>query len=226
MEKPNTTHKKLSEFSNRSIKLNLMKWIEFANDEQVKSGKKWYDEAMLFCKEIAKEYKIDAYTVATVVSCLSPNNKWEQNKKDTIATIKFFCYHNSGNTMTGFSLKKEAQLEEYLKCVKCCTYKANRKKAWEALCDGTEIQKSSPKTHSFAMNIAFNSSEHITIDKWHLRACQVSPKAKPQKLQESCTALQYRNIERITADIAKIYNLKGYELQAIIWLAIKAKWER
>ena len=213
MEKPNTTHKKLSEYSNRSIKSNLIKWIDFANDEQVKSGKKWYDEAMLFCKEIAKKYKIDAYTVATVVSCLSPNNKWERNKVDAEATIGAF---------TSGKFTKE----EFMKLVKVCTYNANKLKAWEALCDGTEIQKSSPKTHSFAMNIAFNSSEHITIDKWHLRACQVSPKAKPQKLQESCTALQYRNIERITADIAKSYNLKGYELQAIIWLAIKAKWER
>lgn len=222
MQKLKTTHKKLSEFSNRQIKLNLMKWIEFANAEQVKDGKKWYDEAMIFCKEIAKKYEpvLDAYTVATVVSCLSPNNKWEQNKKDTIATIEFFIFvlrHNNHPI---------SKLELYLNKVKCCTYKANRKKAWEALCDGKEIQKSSPKTHSFAMNISFNSSEHITIDKWHLRACQVSPKAKPQKLQESCTALQYRNIERITADVAKIYNLKGYELQAIIWLAIKAKWER
>jgi hypothetical protein len=222
MKKPNTTNKKLSEFSNRNIKLNLMKWIEFANDEQVKDGKKWYDEAMLFCKDIAKEYKIDAYTVATVVSCLSPNNKWEQNKKDTIATINYFMRLNS--IRSGKVSKEDARF--YLRKVKCCTYKANRQKAWQALCDGTEIQKSSPKTHSFAMNIAFNSSEHITIDKWHLRACQVPPKANPQKLQESCTALQYRNIERITADIAKIYNLKGYELQAIIWLAIKAKWER
>ena len=53
MKNLNSTRKKLSEISNRSIKLNLMKWIEFANDEQVKNGKKWYDEAMLFCKEIS-----------------------------------------------------------------------------------------------------------------------------------------------------------------------------
>ena len=226
MNKTKTTKKKLSEISNRSIKLNLMKWIESANDEQVKNGKKWYDEAMRFCKDIAKEYNLDPYTVATVVSCLSPNNKWEQNKKDAIATIKTFCYWNSGETMTGLKLKKEKQLEQYLKTIKCCTYKANRKKAWEALEQGTEIHKTSPKTHSFAMNIARNSSEHITVDKWHLRACQVSPISKKRDLQEACTALQYRNIERITSEVAKLYNLKGYEFQAIVWLTIKAKWER
>lgn len=225
MKNSNTTKKKLSEISNRSIKLNLMKWIESANDEQVKNGKKWYDEAMLFCKEIAKEYNKDAYTVATNLSCLSVNNKWEQNKKDTIATIAFFNKVLANSRLRGVKLY-EATVENYLKTIKCCTYKANRKKAWKALCQDLEIQKTSPKTHSFAMNIARNSSEHITIDKWHLRACQVSPISKKRDLQESCTALQYRNIERITSEVAKLYNLKGYEFQAIVWLTIKAKWER
>ena len=213
MKNSNTTKKKLSEISNRSIKLNLMKWIESANERQVEKGKYWYKDAMLFCESIAKKYKVDSYTVATVVSCLSPNNKWERNKVDAEATIGAFT---SGKFTKA----------EFMELVKVCTYNANKIKAWEALEQGLEIQKSSPKTHSFAMNIARNSSEHITIDKWHLRACQVSPISKKRDLQESCTALQYRNIERITSEVAKIYNLKGYEFQAIVWLTIKAKWER
>ena len=214
MKNSNTTKKKLSEISNRTFKSNLVKWIDFANEDQIKDGKNWYKDAKEFVRFNSIVYNIDAYTIATVVSCLSPNNKWEQNKKDAIATIVF--YKNN----------PFAKVETYLKEVKCCTYKANRKKAWEALHQGTEIQKSSPKTHSFAMNIALNSSNHITIDKWHLRACQVSPISKKRDLQEGCTSLQYRNIERITAEIAKEKGLKGYELQAIIWLTIKTKWER
>ena len=190
-----------------------MKWIESANDEQVKNGKKWYNDAKQFCESIAKKYNLDSYTVATVISCLSPNNKWERNKIDAEATIGAF---------TSAKFTKA----EFMELVKVCTYNANKLKAWEALEQGLEIQKNSPKTHSFAMNIARNSSEHITIDKWHLRACQVSPISKKRDLQESCTALQYRNIERITSEVAKIYNLKGYEFQAIVWLTIKAKWER
>ena len=205
--------KKLSEISNRSIKLNLMKWIESANDEQVKNGKNWYNDAKEFCESIAKKYKLDSYTVATVISCLSPNNKWERNKIDAEATI--------GSFTSGKFTKAE-----FMELVKVCTYNANKLKAWEALEQGLEIQKTSPKTHSFAMNIARNSAEHITIDKWHLRACQVSPISKKRDLQESCTALQYRNLERITSEVAKIYNLKGYEFQAIVWLTIKSNWER
>tara|TARA_R100000951_G_scaffold37291_1_gene31897 strand:+ start:241 stop:885 length:645 start_codon:yes stop_codon:yes gene_type:complete len=214
MKNLQNTKKKLSEISNRTFKSNLLKWIDFANAEQIESGKNWYNDAKSFVEFNSTVYNIDAYTIATVVSCLSPNNKWEQNKKDAIETLYFFKNN------------PHAKVETYLKEVKCCTYKANRKKAWEALQQGLEIQKNSPKTHSFAMNIALNSSDHITIDKWHLRACQVSPTSKKRDLQEGCTALQYRNIERITAEIAKKKYLKGYELQAIIWLTIKAKWER
>ena len=213
MKNSNTTKKKLSAVSNRSIKLNLMKWIESATDEQVKEGKNWYNDAKEFCESIAKKYKVEPYTVATVISCLSPNNKWERNKIDAESTIGAF-------TSGKFSKA------EFMELVKVCTYNANKLKAWEALEQGLEIQKTSPKTHSFAMNIALNSSEHITIDKWHLRACQVSPISKKRNLQESCTALQYRNIERITSEVAKLYSLKGYEFQAIVWLTIKAKWER
>jgi hypothetical protein len=213
MNKTKTTKKKLSEISNRSIKLNLMKWIESANEEQVANGKNWYNDAKQFCESIAKKYNLDCYTVATVVSCLSPNNKWERNKVDAEATI-------------GAYTSEKFTKDEFMKLVKVCTYNANKLKAWEALEQGLEIQKSSPKTHSFAMNIARNSAEHITIDKWHLRACQVSPISKKRDLQENCTALQYRNIERITSEVAKLYSLKGYEFQAIVWLAIKAKWER
>jgi hypothetical protein len=98
-----------------------MKWIESANDEQVQNGKNWYNDAKSFVEFNSTVYDIDAYTIATVVSCLSPNNKWEQNKKDAIATLYFF----KNNPF--------AKVETYLKEVKCCTYKANRKKAWLAL---------------------------------------------------------------------------------------------
>ena len=214
MKNLNITNKKLSEYSNKEFKSNLKKWYNFATAEQKYRGTKWYEDAQKFTEIVAVHFKLDPYIVATIISCLSPNNKWETNKENTFFTLHFH------------ELNPNATEEEYLKNVKCSTYFNNRKKAWRALKQGKEIQKTAPKTHAFAMNIGLNSGEHITIDKWHLRACQVSPKADPQNLQESCTALQYRNIERITAEIAKEKGLKGYELQAIIWLTIKAKWER
>jgi hypothetical protein len=205
---------KLSSFTNRVIKNNLLTWLAEASTDEIREGLEWYDDAQAFTNALSKKYSVDAYTVATVISCLSPNNKWERNKVDAEATIGAFT---SG---------KFTQ-EEYLKLVKCCTYKANRVKAWRALETGEEIQESSPKTHAFAMNVGFLSSEHCTVDKWILRACQSkSYEFIDANLQTSCTIKQYQNIERIVNEIAKTKSLKAYELQAIVWITIKRVWER
>jgi hypothetical protein len=37
--------------------------------------------------------------------------------------------------------------------------------------------------------------------------------------------MQYKRIERLTAQLAKREGFKGYELQAIIWVTIKNNWE-
>jgi len=205
---------KLSSFSNRIIKNNLLSWLAEATTDEIRAGLEWYDEAQAFANALSKKYAVDAYTVATVIADLSVNNEWERNKVDAEATIGAFT---SG---------KFTQ-DEYIKLVKCCTYKKQRIKAWKALETGEGIQASSPKTHAFAMNVGFLSSEHCTVDKWMLRACQSkSYEFQNPNLQQTCTIKQYQNIERIVNEIAKSKSLKAYELQAIIWVTIKRVWER
>ena len=102
----------------------------------------------------------------------------------------------------------------------------NKSKAWDILEQGDEITAKSPKTHSFAMNVGLLSADHITVDKWHIRACLTEAKDGKTETQESCTSVQYRRIESITAKLAKKYKLKGYEFQAIVWLTIKSIWEK
>ena len=205
---------KLKSFSNRIMKNNLNSWYSIATKDEIRNGLEWYDEAQSFTRVLSMKYSVDAYTVATVISCLSPNNKWQRNKVDAEATVGAF---------TSGKFTKE----EYLKLVKCCTYKANRVKAWQALETGEGIHSTSPKTHAFAMNVGFLSSEHCTVDKWMLRAFQSKAHdAIDANLQTSCTIKQYQNLERITNEVAKTKSLKAYELQAIVWLTIKRVWER
>jgi len=192
---------------------NLETWYKSATRSNRKAGKSWYKDAQSFCKDTAKKYNIDSYIVASVVSALSPNNKWERNKIDAEALIG--C----------FSCGKFTE-KEIMENVKVCTYDANKLKAWKILREGKKISSQSPKTHAFAMNVGLLSRDHITIDKWHLRACVCVPNDGIVDAVESCTALQYRRIEAITAKLAKRYRLKGYQLQAIIWVAIKESWNR
>jgi hypothetical protein len=190
------------------IRSNLLAWFNHATEQNRKDGMLWYSEAQTFCHDLAKEFGISPYICASVVSCLSPNNKWERNKIDARTVI---VAHKAG-------LQPES--------VKVCTYNANKAKAFRVLSEGEAIAASAPKTHSFAMNVGLLSPDHITIDKWHIRACITKPADGIVATVESVTDKQYRRIEAITAEIAKDCGLKGYEFQAILWIAIKQAWNR
>ena len=185
----------------------LRKWLEQGIEDYLVflQGKEWYKEAQEFVKYISDKYAVDAYVVACVVAILSPNNKWERNKIDAEALIKAFVESGAEGALL----------------VKVCTYNPNKVKAVKVLCGEIELSTKSPKTHSFAMNVGLNSPEHITVDKWHLRACVSKPSEGVVDAVESCTATQYRRIEALTSKVAKEFGLKGYEAQAIIWVKIK-----
>ena len=201
--------KKLSvtNYSDTKIKNRLNYWFNQATEQEIKDGKNWYKDAQEFSKYLSETYNIDSYVCASVISALSPNNKWERNKIDAETVIKA---HLNGITPGS---------------IKVCTYNANKNKAFDIL-NGKVITEKSPKTHAFAMNVGLLSSDHITVDKWHLRACLVYPNDGILPCVESCTSVQYRRVEKITSQLAKENNLKGYEFQAIVWVTIKNKWGR
>lgn len=199
--------KSIINYSNTKIKNNLKRWFETAKEQDVLNGKNWYKEAQDFCEYLSKKYDLDTYTCATVLSCLSPNNRWERNKVDAEAVI---VAHKNG-------IAPES--------IKVCTYTTNKLKAFRCL-DGEMIGENAPKTHAFAMNVGKLSTDHVTIDKWHLRSCMIRPSEGIQPCVETLTSKQYRRVERVTSELAKEFNLKGYEFQAILWVTIKNKWNR
>lgn len=192
----------ITKFSDTKIKNRLNYWFSLATEEDINNGKNWYKDAQDFAKYLSETYGIDSYVCASVISALSPNNKWDRNKIDAETVIKAY--------LNGIAPES----------IKVCTYNANKKKAFNIL-NGKVITEKSPKTHAFAMNVGLLSSEHITIDKWHLRACLSKVKTD---VVESCTAVQYRRVEKITSQLAKENGLKGYEFQAIVWVVIRNIW--
>jgi hypothetical protein len=201
------------QITEQDIYNNLEAWYKESTRLNRKEGKIWYKDAQTFCKDISKKYKIEPYIVASVVSALSINNRWKRNKIDAEALIG--CYASGKFTE-----------KEIMEDVKVCTYDANKLKAWKILTQGKKISAKSPKTHAFAMNVGLLSSDHITIDKHHLRACVCVPTDGIVEAVTQCTSLQYRRIEAITSKLAKRYRLKGFQMQAIIWVTIKQNWNR
>ena len=201
--------KRISETTDRKIANNIKRWHKRASPENIDAGMVWYDDAMRFSRKLAREYKVTRRTSAGVIACLSPNNKWERNKYDAEQMISH--YRDGHKSWQG---------------LKICTYDDNKDKAWDILTEGEHLTEKSPKTHSFAMNVGNKSPNYVTIDKWHMRASLARPRDGITLTQENPTKLQYKRLEKITLDIARMHKLKGYELQAIIWLTIKEKWNR
>jgi hypothetical protein len=205
--------KKIIETSDIVMSNNIESYYLASDKRLRKLGKIWYKEAQDFVMYLSKKYNVDPFRISGANAYLSINNRWERNKVDTEATVGAFA--------SGKFTK-----EEFMKLVKVCTYNANKSKAWDVLEKGEMITAKSPKIHSFAMNVGLLSPDHITIDKWQVRASLTKAKDGRTDTQTQITSVQYRRIEAITAKLAKKYKLKGYEFQAIVWLTIKSIWEK
>ncbi len=194
--------KELSKYKLNKISKNLDKFFNIATDDQVKDGLKWYKEANKIVLNIATEYKIDPYKVASVLSALSPRNKWKQNIADTIKVCKAWT---EGKTPED---------------IKVCTFHTNKFKAFAILDDKVKITDKSLKTFNFVRNIAFLDPTALTVDIWHLRACF----DKIIKIDNaSIGRVAYRQIKKLTLAKAEKLGITGFEFQAIVWTSIRTK---
>ena len=198
----------IKDVSDAEISLSFARWANAATKQEIKDGLIWYKAAQDHCRVQAKRYGISTYNYATIVSMLSPNNKWERNLIDADQLVSSYL---AGESIDDF---------------KVCTYGANKLKAWNAMSKGSEIDgTNSPKTHSFAMNM-IGSIDSITIDKWMIRAALCGPDDGVIDTVESVTPKQYRRLEALCATVAQGFGMAGHSIQAIIWLTIKRHWGR
>ena len=190
--------KKQSKYELQKISKNLDYFFNLATDEEIKQGKRWYQEANQFCVDTAKEYNVTPLQVASVVSALSPRNRWEQNLVDA---KKVFQAIQEG---------KEAE------DIKVCTFHKNKFKAFELAKENIFITEDSPKTFNFVRNIAHLDPTALTVDIWHIRACLKQFKSIGNA---QIGKVAYKQIKDLTIKKAQKLGLKGYEYQAVIWLA-------
>ena len=190
--------KKLTKYQLSKISRNLDYFFNVATKQDIKSGLNWYKDANSKAVEISKKYGIDVYKVAQVISALSPRNKWAQNIKDADKVCQAFTIGLSPND------------------IKVCTFHTNKFKAFNILNNNVTITDKSLKTFNFVNNIAYLNNDFLTVDIWHLRACfndKISIKSA------SIGRIAYEQIKRLTIKKANKLGIKGFELQAIIWLS-------
>lgn len=189
--------KKLTKYQLKKISSNLDYFFNNATKNEIKQGKLWYKNANDICKDIAQKYNTNVLTAANVISALSPRNKWNQNIKDAYKVFD--------------AQKNNLHPED----IKVCTFHKNKFKAFNCIQNKVLITDKSLKTYNFVNNMAHLDNDFLTVDIWHLRACF------NKSIQINSAAIgriAYKQIKELTIKKANILGLKGFELQAIIWL--------
>ena len=192
--------KKQSKYELQKISRNLDYFFNLATPEDVKQGKRWYQEANQFCEDVAKEYNTTPLQVASVVSALSPRNRWEQNLIDAKKVFQ--------------AIQEGKEAEE----IKVCTFHKNKFKAFELAKGNIFITEDSPKTYNFVRNIAHLDPTALTVDIWHIRACL---KQFKNIGSAQIGKVAYQQIKSLTIKKAQKLGLTGFEYQAILWLSVQ-----
>lgn len=192
--------KKLTPYQLTKISRNLDYYFNKATKQDIKDGLNWYLTANDICKDIATKFNTTSLKAAEVIAIASPRNKWEQNIKDAYKIFEAVQY----------GLQPED--------IRICTFHSNKWKAFNAISNNVNVTDKSLKTYNFVHNIAHLSSEHLTIDIWHLRACF---SRMMQIDKASIGRIAYGQIKALTIKKANKLGLKGFELQAIIWNSIR-----
>jgi len=189
--------KQLTDIQLAEVNSNLDNYFSLATDGDIDNGIAWYKQAHYICKDLSKQYNVPIAAVASIVSALSPRNKWDQNIKDTKTVLNAIHCNLSPDD------------------IKVCTFHRNKRKAFLLGQGKSEITEASLKTFNFVKNIADLDEGYVTIDVWHLRACF------GKTIRNTPTPTVYKQLKELTINKAKEKGLKGFEYQAIIWNSVK-----
>jgi hypothetical protein len=192
--------KRFSRYKLNKISDGLDYWFDKSNQDDVYNGLNWYKDANRLVVDLSKKYNVSKLKVASVISALSPRNKWDQNIIDAELVINSFKsnIHHSH--------------------IKVCTFDSNKIKAFNILSGCAEIKDSSRKTYSFVSNICDLNENFVTVDVWYLRACGTYT-----SIPETPNKTQYDQIVDLTINKANKLGIRGYEYQAIVWCSIRNK---
>lgn len=176
---------------------NLQHVLSSASLNDIETGLNWYNEFYIWSEKLAKKYNYSTFTIAQIFSALSPRNKLEKNKIDTITVLD--------------AIKNNLAPEQ----IKVSTFHNNKNKAFDIARGLKQITKDSLKTYSFCKNVGELNSDFVTIDVWQLRALSL------KKQNKVPTKLEYMQLVDLHKKIAQKNNILGYQLQAITWEALR-----
>lgn len=176
----------------------IMKWYLIATKQQVVEGISWYSEAHSLAVQLSSQYGVSVLQAAQIISVLSPQKKWEQNKLEAVA---IFNEHFNGITPSFGYFATARTIDE-----------CHRIMQGEWMIGSARL-----KTYSFADNIAYLDSTEVTIDRHALRVAYDDTTAAIDKVSKT----QYLEARQAYRMVAASLGIKAYQLQAITWVTYK-----
>ena len=178
--------------------------LDLATAAETAGGQSWYQQANQIAVTLADRYEITEEQACGVIAALSPRNKWDRNVIDAENLIAAWV---AGGT-------------EACEDVKVCTFGANKAKAIrcldEGFADGSIFMiLSGPKLKEFYSCI--RGIDDVCIDG-HAYSIWFGDRVKLADVPSIGKKLR-EEIKKDYLAVAKKNNLKGFEVQAITWVA-------
>jgi hypothetical protein len=174
---------------------NIERFFNLATPEEKK--RVWYAVERAFCDDLAVKYRIDIGVSTGIVSAISPQKGWEENKKQA----RKFCATGSCGA-TNDNVKKARRI---------FNSKGTDQEIWSIL--------NGNKTQRFFNNLLYPySSDYVTIDR---HAINVVLGRVPNENEHRLTDRQYVFMEDCYKRTAKKLGLIPSTLQSITWEACR-----
>ena len=186
--------KKLSNYKLKKYRNNLIDILDRTPKDTFNEAKLWYYRENEWLNKVATYYNREPKNMAEIIARLSVRNKWIRNKIDA----QKICISRKWNISENDTIVCTPSTHKY-KAFKIYDYKEN-------------IPTSALKIYSFYHNLLLND-RYVTIDVWQKRALLNEydvDSFKPNKVE-------YKQLEDLHISLAEDYNLKGFELQSIVW---------
>lgn len=193
----------------RSESFNSYRYLlNIADTDLIKEGTIWYLKAHNEALNLAAEFDITLAMSAGIIARLSPSISWERN---IIA---------ARNLLAG-----KDTIEGYPNNVNI----AKKIAAGEFGTTDCEVSLSFPsssrKIFSFYHNLQYpNTSHHITIDRWMIRASMCRENARQLPTDSKVSQRVYDELSSRVITFGLDNNIHPLQLQAMIWLSIREDW--
>ena len=166
---------------------NLLNWY----DHDPSNGTDWYAKAFEFCTKVGEKYNVNPIKVAGIVSALSPQKNWEENKR---LAVQFIETGRAGQY--GMLVGKAQDILELPE-------DHNLFIAIFEILNGLKIS-------SFFMNIVSTDYHFVTIDR-HIISASVGYS------YGKITNKGYEYLSDCIIECARIRNVHPKVFQAVVW---------